>query len=155
MTNKELLQRLTEISETNSFPAQFGDGTVLTGLPPNDIYQLGFAGAFKECHLAVREFVDQQIARDVINQSKPNRTAWMVERNSTLWGHEWFCAGEDRWTKDANKSIQFPDQASAKEVWFRLSGEEDENKEFPYTEDGAGDWRYTVSITEHAWIGRD
>lgn len=70
MTNKELLQRFTDISETNLFPIQFGDGTVLMGLPPNDIYQLGFAAAFQECYLAVREFVDIQIAREVISAHK-------------------------------------------------------------------------------------
>jgi hypothetical protein len=81
------------------------------------------------------------------------RAAWLIERTSVLWGCEWFCAGADRWTKDPNKTIQFPDPDSAKEVWFRLSGEEDENKEFPYTEDNAScDWEYTMNITEHLWI---
>ncbi len=85
-------------------------------------------------------------------RTENRRTAWLIERTSVLWGYEWFCAGIDRWTKDPNKAICFPDQASAKEVWFRLSGEEDENKEFPYIEQGEGDWEYTMSITEHLWI---
>ncbi len=92
----------------------------------------------------------EQTAIDIKTEST-NRTAWMVERNSTLWGHEWFCAGENRWTKDPNKTIQFPDKGSAEEVWSRLLGEE--SKEFPYSEEGA-DWVYTISITEHAWIDR-
>lgn len=78
------------------------------------------------------------------------RTAWMIERNSVLWGTEWFCAGLDRWTKDPNKTIQFPCEASAKEIWCRLLG--DDSIEFPYSEEGAGDWEYTVSITEHGWM---
>lgn len=78
-----------------------------------------------------------------------NRTAWMIERNSSLWGCEWFCAGGDRWTKDPNKTIQFPDRGSAEEVWRRLIGEE--TKEFPYVEE-VMTGVYTINITEHAWF---
>lgn len=78
------------------------------------------------------------------------RIAWLIERNSKLWGTEWFCAGTDRWTKDPNKTIQFPDESSAKEVWLRLSGT-DEAKEWPY-EDRSGEWVYTYSVTDHVWI---
>jgi len=78
------------------------------------------------------------------------RVAWMIERTSTLWGTEWFCAGTARWTRDPNKTIQFPDEASAKEVWLRFIGE-DESKEFPY-EDPSIEWVYTINITEHKWL---
>lgn len=73
MDTGQLLQRFTEISETNLFPIQFGDGAILTGLPPNDIYQLGFAAAFNECHLAVREFVDQQIVKGILEQQRAEK----------------------------------------------------------------------------------
>ena len=36
-------EALIEVSDLNLFPEKYGDGTILTGLPPNDIYQLGFA----------------------------------------------------------------------------------------------------------------
>ena len=48
-TTAQLQQRFVEISEDNSFPKNFGTGENLIGLPPNDIYQLGFAAAFFEC----------------------------------------------------------------------------------------------------------
>lgn len=80
-----------------------------------------------------------------------NRTAWLIERSSTLWGTEWFCSGADRWTKDANKAIQFPDKASAEETWSRITGDEDRG--FPYTEAGI-EWEYSLNVTEHAWISR-
>jgi len=70
MTDAELLARFTDISEKNLFPVQFGDGAMLTGLPPNDIYQLGFFAAFNECHLAVREYVDQMIVKGVLDQQR-------------------------------------------------------------------------------------
>lgn len=70
MTDAELLGRFTEISEKNLFPIHFGDGAILTGLPPNDIYQLGFFGAFNECHLAVREFVDQKLVAGILKIQK-------------------------------------------------------------------------------------
>lgn len=70
MTDAELLVRFTEISEKNLFPIQFGDGAILTGLPPNDIYQLGFFAAFTECHLVVREFVDQKLVAGILKIKK-------------------------------------------------------------------------------------
>lgn len=70
MTDAQLLERFTEISETNLFPVQFGDGTILTGLPPNDIYQLGFFAAFNACHLAVREYVDQALVMGILEQKR-------------------------------------------------------------------------------------
>lgn len=79
MTNQDLLQRFTEISETNLFLIQFGDGTILTGLPPNDIYQLGFFAAFHECHFAVREYVDQMLVKGLLDQqreAKADRPLW-------------------------------------------------------------------------------
>lgn len=75
------------------------------------------------------------------------RTAWMVERNSVLWGHEWFCSGKDRWTKDPHKTIQFPDEASAKETWLGLSG-----RDVPYDDSHGGEWVYTYNVTEHVWM---
>lgn len=70
MTDAELLARFTDISEKNLFPVQFGDGAMLIGLPPNDIYQLGFFAAFNECHLAVREYVDQMIVKGILDQQR-------------------------------------------------------------------------------------
>jgi hypothetical protein len=78
------------------------------------------------------------------------RIAWLIERNSNLWGAEWFCGGNDRWTKDANKAVQFPDKDSAVEVDTLLLGLKIP-KDYPYTE-SAGDWDYTYSITEHGFI---
>jgi hypothetical protein len=83
-------------------------------------------------------------------QTAERRTAWLIERTSVLWDHEWFCAGTDRWTKDVNKTIQFPDKDSAKEVWIRQLGL-DETIEFPYA-DELCDSSYTISITEHVWM---
>lgn len=54
------LERFVEISEDNSFPKNFGTGENLIGLPPNDIYQLGFAAAFFECNRAVNQYVNSQ-----------------------------------------------------------------------------------------------
>lgn len=76
MTDAELLARFTDISEKNLFPVQFGDGSMLIGLPPNDIYQLGFFAAFNECHLAVREYVDQMIVKGILDQQKKLRGDW-------------------------------------------------------------------------------
>ena len=59
-TTAQLQQRFVEISEDNSFPKNFGTGENLIGLPPNDIYQLGFAAAFFECNRAVNQYVDAQ-----------------------------------------------------------------------------------------------
>jgi len=70
MTDAELLARFTEISETNLFPVQFGDGSMLIGLPPNDIYQLGFSAAFNECYLAVREYRNQMIVKGILDQQR-------------------------------------------------------------------------------------
>lgn len=88
--------------------------------------------------------MESEIEREALRR----RTAWMIERNS-MWGTEWFCAGDDRWTKDPNKTIQFPDESSAKEIWCRMVGEE--MKEFPYTK-SMMEWDETISITEHVWI---
>lgn len=41
--NHEASDVLTVASETNLFPDQYGDGTILTGVTPNDIWQLGYA----------------------------------------------------------------------------------------------------------------
>ena len=41
---------------------------------------------------------------------------YMIERNSTF-GTDWFCAGKERWTQDANKAIHFPCKDSAREIW--------------------------------------
>ena len=59
-TTAQLQQRFVEISEDNSFPKNFGTGENLIGLPPNDIYQLGFAAAFFECNRAVNQYVNAQ-----------------------------------------------------------------------------------------------
>ena len=59
-TTAQLQQRFVEISEDNSFPKNFGTGENLIGLPPNDIYQLGFAAAFFECNRAVNQYVNGQ-----------------------------------------------------------------------------------------------
>ena len=79
-----------------------------------------------------------------------DRFAWLIERNSTLFGTEWFCAGKDRWTKDANKAIQFSDKEAAEETQklFRP-----DIPSYPHTEDDAsGQWKYHLSITEHGWM---
>lgn len=82
-----------------------------------------------------------------------SRTAWMIERNSVLWGAEWFCAGEKRWTKDCNKAIHFPCKDSATELWKQLHIAIDSPcPDFPYVRDGAGDWEYGYDATEHMWI---
>jgi hypothetical protein len=78
------------------------------------------------------------------------RIAWLIERRSVLWGTEWFCAGEDRWTKDANKAIQFPDKASAIEI-ERLIMREDNPIRYPYKIDGY-DWEYTIDINDHGFM---
>ena len=70
MTNQELLQRFMKISEMNSFPERYEDGAMLSGLPLNDIYQLGFAEAFQECYLVVREFVDYSLVQEVLTNAK-------------------------------------------------------------------------------------
>jgi len=62
-TTAQLQQRFVEISEDNSFPKNFGTGENLIGLPPNDIYQLGFAAAFFECNRAVNQYVNAQALR--------------------------------------------------------------------------------------------
>lgn len=43
---REEARIVTEVSDLNLFPQQYGDGTVLMGLPPNDIWQLGFAACW-------------------------------------------------------------------------------------------------------------
>lgn len=42
---------IVEVSELNPFPEQFGDGAVLTGMTPNDIYQMGYAN----CLMAIKK----------------------------------------------------------------------------------------------------
>lgn len=88
---------------------------------------------------------------EIEREASRRRTAWMIERNSK-YGTEWFCAGEDGWTKDPNKTIQFPDESSAKEVWRCLQDPEEFPYIFPYSHSGGGDWVYTISITKHVWI---
>lgn len=85
MTDAELLARFTDISEKNLFPVQFGDGSMLTGLPPNDIYQLGFFAAFNECHLAVREYVDQMIVKGILDQQREARKLSKGKADKPLW----------------------------------------------------------------------
>ena len=85
MTDAELLARFTDISEKNLFPVQFGDGAMLIGLPPNDIYQLGFFAAFNECHLAVREYVDQMIVKGILDQQREARKLSRGEADRPLW----------------------------------------------------------------------
>jgi len=83
-------------------------------------------------------------------KEKPLRIAWLIERTSTLWGIEWFCAGTDRWTKDANKAILFPDKASAEETVTHYGW-----PELPIDVEGGacGDWIYHMIIIEHGFIG--
>lgn len=85
MTDAELLQRFTDISEKNLFPVQFGDGAMLAGLPPNDIYQLGFFAAYNECHLAVREYVDQMIVKGILDQQREARKLSRGEADRPLF----------------------------------------------------------------------
>lgn len=37
--------RCVEVNEADVFEANFGDGTMMTGLSPKDIYQIGYAAA--------------------------------------------------------------------------------------------------------------
>lgn len=69
-TTAQLQQRFVEISEDNSFPKNFGTGENLIGLPPNDIYQLGFAAAFFECNRAVNQYVDTQAEGEKLWKSR-------------------------------------------------------------------------------------
>ena len=85
MTDAELLVRFTDISEKNLFPVQFGDGVMLIGLPPNDIYQLGFFAAFNECHLAVREYVDQMLVKGILKQQREAREMSKGKADKPLW----------------------------------------------------------------------
>ncbi len=85
MTDAELLARFTDISEKNLFPVQFGDGVMLIGLPPNDIYQLGFFAAFNECHLAVREYVDQMLVKGILDQQREARKLSKGKADRPLW----------------------------------------------------------------------
>lgn len=85
MTDAELLARFTDISEKNLFPVQFGDGSMLTGLLPNDIYQLGFFAAFNECHLAVREYVDQMLVKGILDQQREARKLSGGAADRPLW----------------------------------------------------------------------
>jgi hypothetical protein len=88
---------------------------------------------------------------EMLGEKSVLRIAWLIERTSTLWGIEWFCAGADRWTRDANKAILFPDKASAEEAathygWYELP-----------VDIGGGacgtDWVYHLNITEHGFMG--
>jgi len=72
-TTAQLQQRFVEISQDNSFPKNFGTGENLIGLPPNDIYQLGFAAAFCECNRAVNQYVKTQIEEEEDESSWRNR----------------------------------------------------------------------------------
>ena len=78
------------------------------------------------------------------------RLQWLIERRSTLWGTEWFCAGTERWTKDANKAIQFPNKESAIEIDDAIM-RRDGSMTYPYKIDGY-DWEYTIDITEHGFM---
>jgi len=81
-----------------------------------------------------------------------SRIAWLIERNS-MWGVEWFCSGENRWTRDANKAIHFPCKASATEVWQQLHiANNSPAPDFPYAKEGGGDWEYSYDATEHMWV---
>ncbi len=89
-TTAQLQQRFVEISEDNSFPKNFGTGENLIGLPPNDIYQLGFAAAFFECSRAVNQYVDAQAEetmedRDLVaNPLTPETTDHFAARKAKL-----------------------------------------------------------------------
>ena len=69
-----------------------------------------------------------------------------------MWGAEWFCAGKNRWTKDASVAIRFPDKASVIEMWSNLQiALGILPKEFPYDQEGL-DWVYHYDATEHQWM---
>lgn len=75
---------------------------------------------------------------------------YMIERNSTF-GTDWFCAGKERWTQDANKAIHFPCKDSAREIWRAIMQEP--NICFPYNEPSAdSSWGYTYDVTSHGWM---
>lgn len=84
-----------------------------------------------------------------VSEKQPPYTTWLLERNSSPWGCEWFCAGKERWTKEAHKAIQFPDSDSAAEAHARFRGQIKGTFIYPLVESGAGDWVYTYTITEH------
>ena len=91
-TRTQLQQRFIEISEDNSLPKNFGTGENLIGLPPNDIYQLGFAAAFFECNRAVNQYVNGQAA-----QSMPD-DGWMPygEKSPDRPGHYYVTTHDGR-----------------------------------------------------------
>ncbi len=116
MTDAALLARFTDISEKNLFPVQFGDGVMLIGLPPNDIYQLGFFAAFNECHLAVREYVDQMLVKGILDQQREARKLSKGKADRPLWEKHKeqerqaliaALAERDRLDPDAPKAIVF------------------------------------------------
>ena len=76
---------------------------------------------------------------------------YMIERNSIPFDAEWFCAGADRWTKNANKAIHFPCKESAREVWRAIMQKADIC--FPYDDQsGDGNYEYSYDVTSHGWI---
>lgn len=53
-----------------------------------------------------------------------------------------------------NNAVHFPCKQSAEEIWQRLRQTIDGQKmTLPYSEEGAGDWKYQYSVTEHMFIG--
>lgn len=87
------------------------------------------------------------LAAEEMAKALETKYAWLIERSSLLWGTEWFCAGENRWTKDAYKAIQFPDKNAAEEIAKLVRPD---IASYPFTDKGE-DWNYQLSVTEHGF----
>lgn len=104
---------------------------------------------FGEVAITDHVWVDLPIKQKEVN--KMNNSFYMIERNSIPFDTEWFCAGEDRWTKNADKAIHFPCKESAREVWRAIMQKSDIC--FPYEDLSAdGGYEYSYDVTSHGWI---
>lgn len=114
-------------------------------IPLSDQQALGFQNSRADRLEAAHEALKKRV------EEGPTRAAWLIERNS-MWGVEWFCAGEERWTMDANKAIQFPDKESAEEIQM-LYRPDIKILLYPVTElNATEEWEYHLSITEHGFM---
>lgn len=89
------------------------------------------------------------LKQKVVN--KMDNSFYMIERNSIPFDTEWFCAGQDRWTKNAGKAVHFPCKDSAREIWRAIM--KNESICFPYDDLSAdGSFSYGYDVTSHRWM---
>ena len=97
---------------------------------------------------AERDELKAQLAAEKPVGGEPTRFAWLIERRGNTIGAVWWCAGSERWTRDANKAIQFPDKESAEEAYMLVFPN---YSPLPF-KGNTGDYEDIWDITEHGFM---